>query len=473
MDPEVESLLREAVAHHQAGRLPLAQSLYEEILRLDEKNPNALNLLGMVHHAEGRFEHASELVARAIAAAPTIPGFHNNLGTIRLAQRKCADAETHFRQAIELDPGDYVEAINNLAVALMGQGKMDDAIQQLVYVVDRKPNYASARNNLGNALRSKYLFREAVDCYRDAIAIKADHAEAWSNMASVLLEMKDLAGAEEACIKAIQLKPDAVSPHYTLGLVMEESGRADEAREHYEAASKLAPAATGLKFLLAALSGDQSSFSAAPTEFVASVFDHYADTFDRHLVGTLKYRGPELIHEAIVAAGVNRSAPLDIVDLGCGTGLCGPIFKPLARTLIGVDLSARMINRARERQAYDELLVEEMTTFLAARPNQFDLAISADVFEYFGDLAAPLSAVSHGLRAGGVLAFTVEKKESDAGGGYQLQPTRRYTHTLAYIRSLLPAAKLREVSASEATLRTQAMRDVIGLVLVLEKRSEF
>src|SRR5690348_130454 len=125
MDPSVESLLREAVVHHQAGRLPLARSLYEEILRLDEKNPNALNLLGMVHHAEGRNEHACELVMRAIAAAPTIPGFHNNLGTIRLAQRKCADAENCFRQAIELEPGGYIEAVNNLGVALMGQGRMD------------------------------------------------------------------------------------------------------------------------------------------------------------------------------------------------------------------------------------------------------------------------------------------------------------------------------------------------------------
>src|SRR5689334_355318 len=125
MDDSVGSLLREAVVHHQAGRLDLARSLYEEILRLDEKNANALNLLGMVHHAEGRDEHAAELVARAIAVAPSIPGFHNNLGTIRLAQRRFVDAENAFRRAIELEEGDYIEAINNLGVALMGQGKMD------------------------------------------------------------------------------------------------------------------------------------------------------------------------------------------------------------------------------------------------------------------------------------------------------------------------------------------------------------
>src|SRR5690348_9861309 len=149
----IPSILREAVVHHQAGRLDLARSLYEEVLRLDEKNPNALNLLGMVHHTQGRNEHASELVARAIATAPAVAGFHNNLGTIRLAQRRCVDAENAFRRAIELEESDYIEAINNLGVALMGQGKMDDAIRQFLYCIDRKPNYPSARNNLGNALR--------------------------------------------------------------------------------------------------------------------------------------------------------------------------------------------------------------------------------------------------------------------------------------------------------------------------------
>jgi len=468
MDPGVETLLREAVAHHHAGRLPQARAMYEQILRLDEKNPNALNLLGMVHHQEGRHEHASELVARAIAAAPSIPGFHNNLGTIRLAQRRCVDAENCFRRAIELETGDYIEAVNNLGVSLMGQGKMDDAIRQFLYAIEQKPAYPSARNNLGNALRSKYLYREAIACYRDAIALKADHAEAWANMGNALLEMHDLAGAEEAARRAIALKPEAPSAYYTLGLALEEAGRRDEALEQYRAALKLAPNSSGLKFLLAALTGDQGSFPVAPTDFVAALFDNYADTFDRHLVQTLNYRGPQLLHDAIIAAKVNQRGPIDIADLGCGTGLCGPLLAPMARTLVGVDLSARMINQARTRGIYHDLLVDDIVTFLTARPNQFDLAIAADVFEYFGDLLGVLSAASASLRAGGVLAFTLEKRVHGEGG-YELQPTRRYTHALGYIRSLLPAAKLREVSASEAALRTQNKRDVIGLLVVLEK----
>src|SRR3954454_12788769 len=99
MPTEAQDMLADPPRHHQAGRLAEARTLYEEVLRLEERNPNALNLLGMVHHAEGRQEHAAELVSRAIDLAPAVAGFHNNLGTIRLAQHRATEAEESFRLA--------------------------------------------------------------------------------------------------------------------------------------------------------------------------------------------------------------------------------------------------------------------------------------------------------------------------------------------------------------------------------------
>ena len=134
--------------------------------------------------------------------------------------------------------------------------------------------------------------------------------------------------------------------------------------------------------------------------------------------------------------------------------------------MVGVDLSSRMIHQARERKVYDELFVEDLIGFLNARVNQFDLAIAADVLEYMGDLSGVLAAVSQALRVGGAIAFTVEKHD---GPGYVLNPTRRYAHSIEYVRSLLGDARMREVSASESVLRTQDRRDVAGWVIVLQK----
>jgi predicted TPR repeat methyltransferase len=462
MAVHVDEMLRDAVAAHQSGQLEKAQSIYAEILRLDELNPNALNLLGMIHHQQGRQEHAAELVSRAINAAATIPGFHNNLGTIRLAQRRSTEAEESFRKAIALDP-DYVEAINNLAVSLIGQGKIDESIPHLIRATKLRHEYPSARNNLGNAWRAKRMYREAVDCYRDAIAFKPDHPEAWSNMAIAMLEMRDHAGAEEACRRAIAIRPDAVSAYHTLGLTLEESGRVDEAIEQFRAALRLRPNSAGLKFQLAALTGE-STFDTMPPDFVASLFDHYADLFDRHLVGTLNYQGPQLLYDAVARSGT--PGKMAIVDLGCGTGLCGVLFKPMAKVLIGVDLSSRMVNQARERKVYDALFVEEIGGFLAGRFNQFDLAIAADVLSYIGDLSGIFAAASQALKPRGRFAFTVEKSEAER---FKLNATRRYSHSLAYIRSLLPEVRLREASSTEAVLRTQNKQDVAAWVVVVQK----
>jgi predicted TPR repeat methyltransferase len=225
-----------------------------------------------------------------------------------------------------------------------------------------------------------------------------------------------------------------------------------------------------LRIHLATLTGGQSVAPAQP-QVVASHFNDYADTVDRHLVGGLKYRAPQLIHEAVTAARQRAGADaeagepgrLDVVDLGCGTGLCGPLFRPIARTLVGVDLALRMIHEARQRRVYDELLVDEITNYLSARPARFDLAIAADVLNYFGDLSCVLAAAARSLRPGGLLAFTVEKHDRE---GYVLNPTRRFAHSLQYVRSQLSSAGLDEVSSGQAVLRRNKGKEVIGLVFV-------
>jgi predicted TPR repeat methyltransferase len=471
---ESDQLLRDAVAHHQAGRLAEAQPIYEAILRADERNANALNLLGMVHHQQSRHDEAAALIARAVALAPAVAGFHNNLGNVRLAQRQHAQAEACYRRALQIQPN-YVEAVNNLGVALIGQGKVEEAIPLFTRAIAMKHDYPSARNNLGNALRAKRMYREAIGCYRDAIAFDANHADAWGNLAIALLELGELGEAEAAARRAVALRPDNVAPYFTLGLTLEEAGRREEAKEQIAAALKLRPASRGLRFYLATLTGDEREFAAAPPEFVSMLFDNYADTFDRHLVGTLNYRAPQLLHDAVVAAGAGGGGgggerSLDIADLGCGTGLCGQLFKPMARSLVGVDLSSRMISQARQRGVYDALHVEELTAFLKVRFTQFDLAVASDVLNYFGDLREVLLAAAQAMRGGGLLAFTLEKHDGGEGGaGYVLNKTRRYAHAIGYVRSLLSPTGWAEVSATEAALRSEGGKDVAGWVVVLRR----
>ena len=135
-------------------------------------------------------------------------------------------------------------------------------------------------------------------------------------------------------------------------------------------------------------------------------------------------------------AGVDASRSLDVLDAGCGTGLCGPLVAPYARRLVGVDLSEAMLARARARNVYDELVKRELTAYLRDSPGSFDVIVSADTLVYFGPLEEVAAAAANALRPGGVLVFTVEELSGAASdAGYSLSPNGRYRHSPALRRA--------------------------------------
>lgn len=230
----------------------------------------------------------------------------------------------------------------------------------------------------------------------------------------------------------------------------------------------LADRAPALAFELA-LSGSGPVPSGMPEGYVTALFDSFASGFDALLRETLHYRAPELVFAALTAALATErpgAVRLDICDVGCGTGLLGPLLRPLAARLDGVDLSEKMLDKARERGCYDELVAAELHLALAARAGRYDVVSAADVFNYLGELAPALAAVAGALRPGGLVVFSVERSEEPE---YDLGASGRYRHAAAFVREAAAAAGLREVSAAEGVLRSEQGRPVAGLVWVFRR----
>jgi predicted TPR repeat methyltransferase len=161
---------------------------------------------------------------------------------------------------------------------------------------------------------------------------------------------------------------------------------------------------------------------------------------------------------------VAPSKSLDILDAGCGTGLCGPLIAQYARRLVGVDLSERMLAQADERDVYDELVKGELTAYLAGFTETFDVIVSADTLVYFGPLEAVVTASRNALRPGGRLIFTVEELVGTGhDDGYSIGTSGRYQHTRAHVQGVLTDASLRPEIVS-AELRLEAGQPVSGLV---------
>ncbi|HTP77990.1 MAG TPA: methyltransferase, partial [Rhizomicrobium sp.] len=204
--------------------------------------------------------------------------------------------------------------------------------------------------------------------------------------------------------------------------------------------------------------------------YVETLFDQYAPRFDAALTEGLAYRGPALLRAAVArACAAARFAA--VLDLGCGTGLAGLAFRPLAGRLTGVDLSAGMLALARDKKVYDALHHGDIAAFLAqesAASARYDLVLAADVFAYFADLAPVTAAVARVLAPGAVFAFTVE---THPGDGVVLGEKLRYAHGAAHVRAALAAAGITAIDVSDAATRTEAGVAVPGLVVVARRAS--
>ncbi len=264
------------------------------------------------------------------------------------------------------------------------------------------------------------------------------------------------------CRAALLVKPNSVDLLVATGEVLTKLGRNAEAAQSYAKALALAPGRSDLRHLVAALGG-QSLPARADDGYVAALFDAAADSFDSTLVGMLDYRVPELV---AAAAREALTGTADIVDLGCGTGLCGPLLKPLARRLDGVDLSPRMIDKARARNVYDGLAVGEISRHLRGQARRYGLAVAADVLVYMGDLVDTFAAVAGALNPGGRFVFTVERHE---GAPFHLGPAGRYAHADAYIRKVAADAGMEVVRAEDIVPRQEKGRPVAGRLYVTRR----
>jgi len=279
----------------------------------------------------------------------------------------------------------------------------------------------------------------------------------------------DLVAAEDLFVQTTELAPGFATAWFTLGEVRELLGDRNGAIVAFRAAEITDPGdrnGAGLRLMRL---GAADIAGMRPT-YVTALFDQYAPKFDAALRDDLGYRGPALLLAAVLGARGAAGGPATfghVIDLGCGTGLAARAFAPVAREIIGIDLSPRMIERARATGLYAEVDVAEIVEGLGRRPDSSaDLILAADVMVYVHDMAPLLAEVARVLAPRGLFAFTVE---SHAGEGVVLGKGLRYAHGAARVRALVAAAGLSLDRMEPGSSRTEGGTPVPGLVVVTAK----
>jgi predicted TPR repeat methyltransferase/thioredoxin-like negative regulator of GroEL len=517
-------LFQIAQEHHRGGRYRQAEETYRNILSNHPDDPDALHWLGILILQSGRPTDAIPLLQRAAEIRPTDSAFIHNLAQAYLSAHRPEDAARYFDRAISLNPTpkvlysaalahlslqtppsaaravelfqqaraaglDSPELHQHLGLAYLLADRLDESLEELQTAVRQLPESAEPHLHFAAAWARKGQRGPARVCLARALEIDPTFARAAYALAVMESEDGRLPEAEALLRAAISMKPDSPAAYQALAQVLHQSGLEREGNEAAQTAAALArgelvpaqaatpsdsiaaleerlarsPDAQKLHVLLS-MKANVAPPAKLPPGSISGLFDRYADQFDQHLVEKLDYHVPEMILEAV--AGADRPELMDILDLGCGTGLCGPLLRPMAGSLVGVDASPEMIKKARARLAYDRLEVADIVEFLKTSPNAFDLLVAADVLVYLGDLTPFFQAAASALRQGGMLAFSVE---ADPGDRFRLQTaTRRFTHSEAYLRHLADIFGFKIDLFRPITVRLECRKPVAGYLVLLK-----
>jgi predicted TPR repeat methyltransferase len=346
-------------------------------------------------HRAGRLEEAGDAYRALLAAQPSHAGALHLLGVVEGQCGRFAQAAEAIERSLLLEGG-VAAAHANLGNARHALGQFEASLASCREALRLEPSNRSALLGQGKACWSLGHLFEALDSYDAALRVDAECAEAWMNRGDILLTLGRRGAGVDSLRRAIACGADPQRIHYVLASI-----------------------------------GIEPVPGAAPPGYVKDLFDSYADRFDKALVEALDYRTPQLL--AALLPQEPAMASRDVLDLGCGTGLCGPLLRPIARRLVGVDLSDNMLARARERGLYDRLECAEITAWLGSCGEDFDVVVAADVFVYFGDLAPVFAALRRIVRGDGRFVFSVEATDASEP---ELAPTRRYRHSRSYLRRL-------------------------------------
>lgn len=366
-----------------------------------------------------------------------------------------------FEKCLALTPG-RPSVLSNLGITLFHLRQWEAAIPVLRQATTADPSIAEAWAFLGLANEARGQWRAAAEALDKALALAPQQVRLWLELGQVCLRLGNVEKALQAFDRALQEDPGCASAWSERGSLMRELHRFEEAACCFEKALALGgdPELNGY-YLASVRDGDTPT--TPPRRYVEALFDDYAADFQSHVVEKLNYRGFEVLLKPLLDTGKRYR---QVLDLGCGTGLCGALIAPQADTIDGVDVSKAMLEQARKLGVYRELIHADLGEFLAATALRVDLILAADVFIYVGDLATIFRSVRRILEPGGCLAFTVELAKE--GRDIQLLPSLRYAHSEAYIRRLAGEARFTSVRISEAPIRHDQTTPIMGLYTYLE-----
>jgi predicted TPR repeat methyltransferase len=448
----------------QDGRLDAAAKVLTTTAALAPNEPMLLAEVGSLLCAAGRRDEAMAYLIASLKLDPNQTQVWLSVAGLCNATGDKDTSEKAFRAALELDPSS-AEAAAGLGLLYIERRRFEDAARLLTAAVERGITAMPVYACLGRTLYLLGDFAKASAAFEQAARACPDEARSVQTYARARLIATMIDGSVEEAIKVYRSvagrhAEDVTNVCQTAFQVLCGYGRKEAAIRLGQALLDGAPDDPIIGYHLDALRG--RALERAPSNYLTACFDKYAPGFDQHIVEVLNYRIPDKLYPMLVETGMSFTR---ILDLGCGTGLAAPHLSSFGGDLTGVDISPRMLDKARERNLYGRLVEDEAVAYLSKPEERFDLIVSLDVLPYFGDLTALFAAAAKRLVPCGVFAVSFETGQHDE---YTLSPSGRFAHDPNYVERLSKACFTRIADVS-TTLRLEANRAVAGHLVLLRR----
>lgn len=421
-----------ALQLHQSGNFIAAENGYRSILVESPQDVTVLYHLGIVLHQQAKMDEARQTLEEVTSIAADFPEAHFSLGAVLMELTDYDASEVAFRRALELRQDMY-----------------------------------GALVRLGELLVLKKQYAEAVPYLKKSLQLRNDDVKSWGALAESLKHLGDFEEAIEAAKSALKIE-GSEERHSQLANIIYLLYREDPEKARMYARSWIEeyPNSAFSQHMGAAILG-LSPPERANDSYVKELFDGFASTFEEQLT-TLGYHTPDIVSHVVTQDAEEGS--LVILDAGCGTGLAAHHLRPVAKKLVGVDISPGMLEKAAEKNLYDELIEMELVEYLRTTKDSFNTIVAADVFNYFGDLKEAIDCASQSLLPGGHLVFSAEcSDKADGTDGFMLGAHGRYSHNKRYITELIEQAGLSLIEMPVTVLRKEFGADVTAYIVVADK----
>jgi len=446
---------------------------YENCIKISPGYINAYTNCAYLYLLTGHPEKAANYYRRSLESNET-PELRIQYGQALIASDNREIALQQFNYVLHNNPEDR-HALFSTAQCYYEMRDYTDSEKYYLKFLSLDSKNINAINNLGRLYEETGKYELAIEKYQQAIEIDSSIAIIHNNLGKALVKMGNLIEAEKEFDRCVQLAPEYPETYFNLGKLYNDKSDIKKAKEYFSKAlsmdieksmEKPDEFVLAVKYFLSNLDSPES-FDEDKKAFVANLFDGYANKFDLHLVQGLQYKTPEIINE-LMLSHISKKDNITL-DLGCGTGLCCKYLSKQSTHITGVDLSPGMIDKARELDCYNDLVVGEISEFINTSDRTFDLVVAADVFVYIGVLKDIFHACSNNMSSNAYLIFSTEHLPDEANENYRLLESGRYKHSNTYINQLSSDYDFALIDRKFCTLRKENGKDVKGCVVVMRK----